>query len=94
MVESRPAAIERVGHVLGSCLGREVEEATDLVPCILRRKLDKLLVVRAVHGEQKIEAGVVRMGDLARALARNVDAATAGSVLRPRVGGLTDMPIA
>ena len=59
VIEAFGSAIEGIGHVLRPHMRREVEEAADLVPRVARRKLDELLVVRAVHGEEEVEAVVI-----------------------------------
>src|SRR4029079_18032754 len=94
LVETLPAAIKRIGHVLDADMRREIEKAPDLVAHAAWRKLDQLVQVRAVHGEQKIEAVIVAGRDLPRALARDVDAAILRRRLGAGVGGLADMPVA
>jgi len=69
MIEAFAAAKEGIGHVLGPDLRREIEEAADLVARRSRGELDELLVVLAVHGEEKIDARVIGDRDLTRALA-------------------------
>src|SRR3972149_7929222 len=94
MTDPRPPAIEGIGHVLCLRLRREIEEAANFVARDFGRELGELLIVRAVHGEQEIEAGVIGARDLPRALAGDVDAAPSRRTLRARVRCLADMPIA
>src|SRR5262249_7609373 len=94
MVETCASAKERIGHVLGPRVRRVVEEAADLAVGRFGRELDKIVVVRAVHGDQQIELREVCLGHLPRALIGNVDAARACRGLCARVWRLTDVPIA
>src|SRR3990172_5982004 len=74
MIEARAPAIEGIGYVLCLRLRREIEEAANFVARDFGRELGELLIVRAVHGQEEIEAGVVGARDLPRALAGEVDA--------------------
>ena len=93
LVKTCPPAEERIRHVLGPRVRRVVEEAADLVAGRFRRELDEIVIVRAVHGDQQIEARKVCLGHLPRTLARNVDAARERRGLRARIRRLSDVPI-
>src|SRR5262245_30309944 len=94
MVEAFGAAEEGIGHVLRPRLGSKIEEAAHLVPRAGRRELRELPEIVFVHGEEKVEAGEIAVLHLPRALARNVDTATARRFLRAAVRRLPDMPMA